>query len=89
MAEFEYEYRVMHRERETGEAWDEWSQVYTNRGAGRPMRTIGACKGLITREQDTLRRRQSNHPFGYWKGIEVDYKIQRRPVTTEWEDVDG
>ena len=77
MAEVEYEYRAL--KRVVGS--DEWLVIYTNRGAGRPFRTLGGAKGVVTRESRLDRRRNWNGTYP-----EYEYKVQRRPVSTEWED---
>jgi hypothetical protein len=67
------EYRVVRRPRGREDA--EWKLVITSRGLGRPFNSPAAAKGLITREQ----RDEWNHGF--------EYKVQWRPVTTEWNDL--
>ncbi|MGI8313321.1 hypothetical protein [Saccharopolyspora hattusasensis] len=79
--ESEYEYRLLHRAKGSDDAW---SPVYTNRGAGRPYRTVGAARGVMSREKREDERRHRTNPK-YWPLQE--YKIQRRPVTAGWEDV--
>jgi hypothetical protein len=86
----DYEYRVLERRRylrtehdyavEAGKVepgwseWSDWSPLITGRGQGRPFRKLGSAKGVITSQ------RSSQH-------IEHEYRIQRRPITTEWEEM--
>ncbi|MER7077933.1 hypothetical protein SAMN02982929_07191 [Saccharopolyspora kobensis] len=81
MPEPEYEYRLLHR---AAGSDHEWSQVYTNRGAGRPYRTLGAARGVMTREKTYNEWVHGNNPAIPMQ----EYKIQRRPVTAGWEDVE-
>jgi hypothetical protein len=69
----EFEYRVVYRNRERPDA--EWSVVVTRRGQGRPLRSLPAARGLITRESKSFWNRK------------YEYKIQYRPVTVQWHDV--
>ena len=68
----ELEYRVVRRPRGSDGVW---KVVITQRGLGRPFRSLPAAKGLLTRESR-----------GFWNR-EYEYKIQWRPVVTEWRDV--
>lgn len=70
-AETEAEYRVVR----CPLGRDEWKNVITARGLGRPFNSLAAARGLITRE---LR-----DPWN----ANYEYKVQWRPVTTEWRDV--
>lgn len=70
----EREYRVVRRRRETD---DPWRTVITQRGLGRPFRSLPAAKGLMTREL----RYGWNNPY--------EYKIQWRPVSSKWLDVES
>lgn len=73
MIEEDREYRVMRRVRDRADA--EWKLVVTSRGNGRPFRSRVAAKGLVTRELNS-----------HWNR-NYEYKIQWRPVTSEWSDV--
>lgn len=78
----EYEYRVLGRP-EGSDA--EWQLVITNRGGGRAYRSLAAARGLVTQERKADERRQ-------WRRANPipvhEYKIQRRPVTADWEDIE-
>lgn len=78
----EYEYRVLSRP-EGSDA--EWQLVITNRGAGRPYRTLSGAKTVASRERNKDERRLR---YSYNPPRVHEYKIQRRPVTTDWEDVE-
>jgi hypothetical protein len=67
------EYRVVRRPRDHEDV--EWKLVVTQRGNGRPFRSRVAARGLMTRESKS-----------YWNR-NYEYKIQWRPVTTEWSDL--
>lgn len=67
------EYRVVRRSLENPSA--EWRVVITQRGLGRPFRSLPAARGVMTR----ARRSTWNRRY--------EYKTQWRPVTTEWSDV--
>lgn len=69
--EVESEFRVVRRRHGN----TEWQTVVTQRGQGRPLRTSSAARGLITRETSASWNRR------------YEYKIQWRPVTTEWYDL--
>lgn len=76
----EYVYRPMKRRLPDGE----WSQVstYGSSYGKRSYTTIGAARGVLTREkrEDAGRRSRGGDPELFW-----EYKIQRRPLG-EWED---
>lgn len=69
----ELEYRVVRRLRANPDA--QWSVVITQRGLGRPFRSLPAARGLVTRQENS-----------YWNRS-YEYKIQWRPVTVEWNDL--
>lgn len=69
----ELEYHVVRRLRGLPDA--EWKVVITQRGLGRPFRSLPAARGVMTR----ARRSTWNRRY--------EYKTQWRPVTTEWSDV--
>lgn len=71
-ASTEMEFQVVRRPRDSESA--PWKLVRTERGGGRAFRSPAAAKALITREL------KDSWNYGY------QYKIQWRPVTTEWSD---
>lgn len=79
----EYEYRVLSRSVGSDSGW---FVVHTNRSAGRPFRTLSAARGQVTRERKADERRQWRTGIRY-PAPAREYKIQRRPVSTDWEDV--
>lgn len=68
----EMEFRVVRRPRDSESA--PWKVVITSRGGGRAFRSPVPAKSLITTALKNVWNR------GY------EYKIQWRPVTTEWRD---
>lgn len=83
----EFQYRAMQRHRRENGEWSAWVSIYTARGGGRAYQTIGAARGVLTREKNDNQRHdrwdRSPNPV-----VEREYKIQRRPLG-EWEDVNG
>lgn len=79
--ETEYEYRVLSRSIGSDSGW---FVVCTRHGADRRYRTLSAARAQVTREKarDARRARTSVRPYPV-----QEYKIQRRPVSVEWEDV--
>lgn len=83
-----YEYRVLTRHRRflpaptgavlggppTWTDWSEWTLLITGRGQGRSFRKLGSAKGVITSQRA-------------YPNTEREYRIQRRPVTDEWENL--
>lgn len=69
----ELEYRVVRRRRDDPTA--KWTVVITQRGLGRPFRSLPAARGLVTRQESA----HWNHSY--------EFKIQWRPVTVEWNDL--
>lgn len=69
----ELEYRVVRRLRGLPDA--EWKVVITQRGLGRPFRSLPAARGLVTRQENS-----------HWNRS-YEFKIQWRPVTVEWNDL--
>lgn len=67
------EYRVVRRSLENPSA--EWRVVITQRGLGRPFRSLPAARGLVTRQENS-----------HWNRS-YEFKIQWRPVTVEWNDL--
>lgn len=74
----EYEYRIVYRR-----DGSEWYQLNTNRGQGRPFRTLAGARGVITRETKV----EAQRPWRIKQWGPIEFNIQRRPVSTDWEDV--
>lgn len=97
--QYEFEYRPMKRSKVDGAEWD---TIHTYRSGGRPYRTTGGARGVLSREKredalkveqaqrmltwDKIMRDDSRRP--HWEQVVqgYEYKIQRRPFG-EWEDV--
>lgn len=85
MSEQQYEYLPLKRSI-NHDAPNQWHPVRTGRGAGRPYRTVGAARGVMSREK--RRDEERLRAWATWGGVwgPYEYKIQRRPVPTVWED---
>lgn len=96
MTDIEYEYRVLTRSRfwygpghpavqggRMEEGWREWSEWQVgggyNRSTNHPYRTLRGAKSFIT--QYGTGGGNDNHK------VEREYRIQRRPVKNDWEDL--
>lgn len=80
-----FEYRLMERDpNSTLELFNQWRVVHTNRGNGRPFRSLSAARGERTRQINQVERRR----VGMNLKPAREFKIQKRPVEAKWEDVE-
>jgi hypothetical protein len=78
-----YQYRIVHRLK--SEHWQkprdaEWTVWHSSTNpSGRPYQNLSGIKAAVTRMNS-----DNTHP---WQR-KFEYKIQRFPLTQEWEDID-
>jgi hypothetical protein len=71
----------------------EWRTFITNRGGGRPFFSLGAAKGVLTRERTAeeemrVMRNTVAGREGRPTTPPTEWRIQSRPVEDNWTDVE-
>lgn len=89
-----WEYRAQVRGRYIGDEtadWADWTTIETrgNRHGRNAYKTLGAARGIISREKREAAKRAS---WSRWNKqddpvFEWEYRVQRRPVSDGWETV--